>query len=149
MITRPIKVLRPFERGEVPQSQEDKDASSEKDAKKDTIRTKRKLIICRSLSLGADDQGGNRQELIDNQKVFDCIDPEVSYGVAPEVSSLHLQDDASPKPEEIEVPNPRKDTNPPDPNLNDTPPGPDPNDTPPCPDPNDTPPGPDPNLNPP
>ncbi len=163
-------VLAPFNNGTDYQSQEVVNASCGKDEKKGQIPKKDKVTVCGPPIPGANTQGKNTQLPIDVQDATRDGDSEMLGGEDPKVpvdkqeapgvidekvpevgnpEGPSLPDNAPPKPEEIEVPNPRKGPNPPDPNLNDTPPGPDPNDTPPGPDPNDTPPSPDPNLNPP
>lgn len=149
MITRPTKVLRPFKRVEVPQSQEVKDASCEEDAKEDTNNTKRKVIICRPLSLGADDQGENTQLHKYTQDASRDGDSEMPRGEDPKVPSvgnpkvpagddlemlsvgnpkvLTSRDDASSQKGGGDVIVPRKGPNPPVPDPNDTPLGPDAN----------------------
>ena len=149
MITRPTKVLRPFKRGEVPQSQEVKDASCEEDAKEDTNKTKRKVIICGPPIPGANTQGKNTQLPIDVQDATRDGDSEMLGGEDPKVPSvgnpkvpagddlemlsvgnpkvLTSRDDASSQKGGGDVIVPRKGPNPPVPDPNDTPLGPDAN----------------------
>lgn len=151
MITRPTKVLQPFERGEVPQSQEVDNASCEEDVKKGQIPKKERTIVCGPLKPGAEDQGKNTQLPIDVQNATRDGDSEMLGGEDPKVPAeddpqvpsvgnpevpidnqklpsvgnpkvLTSRDDASSQKGGGEVIDLRKGPNPPVPDPNDTPP---------------------------